>query len=266
MLSGITMGQYLPGRSPVHRMDPRAKLLAAALVVPAILLAGFWPAITAVTLWLAVVSGLSGLRPGVYWRSMKPLWVLLLLSFTMQAFFTPGEPLVHLGWINISEPGLVQGALLLWRLGILLVVASVITFTTTPLQLTNGLEWLLSPLIRLRVPVRELAMIMNLALRFVPTLFDEARLLLMAQQSRGADFTHGSIRERVRGLVPFMVPLLTNIFRRADDLALAMELRCYQVGAPRSRLTELRFVAGDYAAIAATAMLLVFVWGTRLMW
>jgi len=253
------MGQYLPGRSPVHQMDPRAKLIAAALAVPAVLFSGYWPAITAVTLWLVLVSWLCGLRPGVYWRSMKPLWVLLLLSFIMQAFFTPGEPLVHIGWINISEPGLIQGALLLWRLGILLVVASIITFTTTPLQLTNALEWLLSPLMRLRVPVRELAMIMNLALRFVPTLFDEARLLLMAQQSRGADFTHGGIRERVRGLIPFMVPLLTNIFRRADELALAMELRCYQVGSPRSRMKELRFVATDYVAIAVTAMLLTLV-------
>ncbi len=259
MLSGITMGQYLPGISPVHRMDPRAKLVAAALAVPAVLYSGSWPTIVAVTAWLAAVAWLAGLRPGIYWRSMRPLWILLLLSFVIQAFFTPGEPLISIGSVDISGSGLLQGALLLWRLGILLVLASVITFTTTPLQLTGALEWILSPLTRLRVPVREMVMIMNMALRFVPTLFDEARLLLMAQQSRGADFTSGGVRERVRGLAPFMVPLLTNIFRRADELALAMELRCYQVGAPRSRMNELRFAAADYTAVAVTAALLALV-------
>lgn len=259
MLSGITMGQYLPGRSPVHRMDPRAKLAAAALAVPAVLYSGSWLTIAAVTAWFVAVAGFSGLRPGVYWRSMKALWILLLLSFVIQLLFTPGEPLASIGQVDISRSGLLQGALLLWRLGILLVLASVITFTTTPLQLTGALEWLLSPLIRLKVPVREMAMIINMALRFVPTLFDEARLLLMAQQSRGADFTSGGIRERVRGLAPFMVPLLTNIFRRADELALAMELRCYQVGAPRSRMSELRFAAADYAAVAVTVLLLALV-------
>lgn len=250
------MGQYLPGRSPVHRLDPRAKLGTAALAVPAVLLAGSWHAVLVLTAWLAAAVVSSGLRPGVYWRSMKPLWVLLLLSFTMQALFTPGEPLVYIKWISISEAGLVQGAWLLWRMGILMLLASVITFTTTPLQLTAALEWLLAPLARLRVPVREMAMIMNLALRFIPTLFEEARLLLMAQQSRGADFTRGGIKERVRGLVPFVVPLMTNIFRRADEMAQAMELRCYRVGAARSRMTELRFRTADYLAVSLTAILL----------
>lgn len=258
-MKDITMGQYLPGRSAVHGLDPRAKLLCAALAVAAVLLAGDRPAVVSVTLWVVAVLLLAGLSPRVYWRSLKPLWVLLLLSFALQAMFVPGQPLVSLPWFNITREGLVQGAWLLWRLGLLMLLASVLTFTTTPLRLTAALEWLLTPLAGLKLPVRELAMIMNLALRLVPTLFDEAALLLMAQRSRGADFTRGGIRERVRGLVPFMVPLVTNIFRRADELALAMELRCYRVGAPRSRMTELRFKAADLLAVSATAALLLLV-------
>ena len=263
MLNGISMGQYLPGPSPVHGLDPRTKLAVAALAVPAVLLSNSWPAVLAVTLWVALGVGFSGVGPGVYWRSLKPLWLLLLLSFLLQALLTPGEPLVYIKWVKISQAGLVQGGWLFWRLGLLLLLATTITFTTSPLRLTNALEWLLAPLARLKVPVREIAMIINLALRFVPTMFDEARLLLAALQSRGGDFTRGNVRERVRGLVPFMVPLLANIFRRADELALAMELRCYRVGAARSRMNELRLRTLDYAVIAAAFFLLtlVLIWG-----
>jgi len=212
-----------------------------------------------VTLWALLAVVLSGIRPRVYWYSLKPLWLLLLISFVLQVFFTPGETLFTAGIIKISREGLVLSAWLLWRISILLLVAAVLTFTTTPLQLTAALEWLLSPLRRVRVPVQELAMMINLAMRFVPTLFDEARLLLLAQRSRGADFTSGSIKERVSRLVPFLVPLLTNIFSRADELALAMEIRCYQVGANRSRMHILRFKLVDYAALVISLTILAMV-------
>ncbi len=251
------MGQYLPGRSPVHGLDPRAKLAAAAMAVPAALLASGWPGVLAVTLLAAAATVLSGIKPGVYWQSLKPLWLLLIASFCLQALFTPGRPLVAAGFVVVSVPGLMAGAWTAWRLGMLFLLAAVVTFTTTPLRLTAALEWTLAPLARAGVPVRELAMTINLALRFVPTLFDEARLLLMAQRSRGGGFTRGRPVDRARALVPFLVPLLINIFRRADELALAMEIRCYKAGAERSRMAVLRFTAADYAAVLASLLVLV---------
>ncbi|MBF7083477.1 energy-coupling factor transporter transmembrane protein EcfT [Desulfallas sp. Bu1-1] len=249
MLNGIAMGQYLPAGSPVHRMDPRAKLIVAALATPAVLVAADPPSVVAVSAWVLLGAGLSGIRPLIYWRSLKIIWLLLLISFLVQVLFTPGDTLAAAGFLRVSRQGLVEGGWMLWRLTLLLVLASALSFTTTPLQLTAALEWILAPLTRLGLPVRELAMTVNLALRFVPTLFDEAQLLLMAQRSRGADFTRGGIRERVRGLIPFLVPLLANIFRRADELALAMEIRCYRVGAARSRMIVLRFSIVDYVAV-----------------
>jgi len=253
------MGQYLPAGSLVHRLDPRVKLICTAALLPAALMTANMINLATVTLWALLAVVLSGIRPRVYWYSLKPLWLLLLISFVLQVFFTPGETLFTAGIIKISREGLVLSAWLLWRISILLLVAAVLTFTTTPLQLTAALEWLLSPLRRVRVPVQELAMMINLAMRFVPTLFDEARLLLLAQRSRGADFTSGSIKERVSRLVPFLVPLLTNIFSRADELALAMEIRCYQVGANRSRMHILRFKLVDYAALVISLTILAMV-------
>ncbi len=259
MMNNISMGQYLPAGSPVHRLDPRSKLICTALVVPAVLITFNPLGLTLVSLWTLLVVLLSGIKPGVYWQSLKPLWVLLLISFVLQVFFTPGNVLLTVGFIKISREGLLLSGWLLWRISVLLLAASVLTFTTTPLQLTMALEWLLSPLRRLRIPVQELAMMINLALRFVPTLFDEARMLLLAQRSRGADFNSGSIKERVSRLTPFMVPLLTNIFSRAEELALAMEIRCYQVGAARSRLHVMRFRVADYAALSLNTAILAAV-------
>jgi energy-coupling factor transport system permease protein len=240
--------------------------MCVAMAVPAVLMTFNLCALALVSLWTLAVTAMSGIKPGIYWRSLKPLWVLLLISFVLQVFFTPGEPLITAGFVKISRAGIEQSGWLLWRISVLLLVAAVLTFTTTPLQLTAALEWLLMPLHRLRVPVRELAMMINIALRFVPTLFDEARLLLLAQRSRGADFTSGGIKERVSRLAPFMVPLLTNIFNRADELALAMEIRCYQVGANRSRMHVLRFRAADYAALlVSTVVLLAAVVATRVL-
>jgi len=258
-LSGITMGQYLPGQSLMHRLDPRAKLTCAALALPAVFLADNPAAMGLLSVWTVLVLVVSRIRPGVYWRSLRALWLLLLVSFIIQVLFTPGEPLFSYGFVKISGEGLANSGWLLWRLALLMLVAAALTFTTTPLQLASALEWLLAPLARVKVPVRELAMVVNLALRLVPTLFDEARYLLMAQRSRGADFTRGSVRERAQRLVPFMVPLLINIFNRADELALAMELRGYRVGAVRSRMHELRFGAADYVAMLVCALILAFI-------
>ncbi|AGK99974.1 energy-coupling factor transporter transmembrane component T family protein [Desulfoscipio gibsoniae] len=264
-MNGFSMGQYLPASSPVHRLDPRTKLICAALVVPAVIITFNLLALALVSLWTLLAAALSGIKPGVYWRSLKPLWVLLLISFVLQVFFTPGDPLIAAGFVEISRQGLLLSGWLLWRISVLLLVAAALTFTTTPLQLTAALEWLLSPLRRVRIPVGELAMMINLALRFVPTLFDEARHLMLAQRSRGADFTSGSIKERVSKLAPFIIPLLTSIFSRADELALAMEIRCYQVGATRSRMHVLRFGPADYAAMLLSMVILTVVVAMRML-
>lgn len=258
-MSGITMGQYLPGQSLMHRLDPRAKLTCAALALPAVFLSDDPVAVGLLSAWTVLVLVVSRIGPGVYWRSLRALWLLLLAGFIIQVLFTPGDPLFSYGFITITGEGLASSGRLLWRLAVLVLVAAALTFTTTPLQLASALEWLLAPLARVKVPVRELAMVVNLALRMVPTLFDEARYLLMAQRSRGADFTRGSVRERAQRLVPFMVPLLINIFNRADELALAMEIRGYRVGAVRSRMHELRFGAADYVAMLVCALILAFI-------
>lgn len=256
MINGISMGQYLPAQSIVHRLDPRTKLICAALAVPAVIMTiSLWPLIL-ITLWVILAALISGIRPGVYWQSLKPLWFILIISFTLQLFFTPGETLFSFGFITVSREGLINSGWTLWRIAILIIIAAVVTFTTTPLQLTHALEWLLAPLIRVRVPVRELTMMISLALRFIPTLFDEARHLLMAQRSRGVNFTTGSVKDRAMRLIPFMVPLLVNIFRRADELALAMEIRGYRVGAVRSRMNTLKFSFNDYMAFILSAFIL----------
>ncbi|SFG95526.1 energy-coupling factor transport system permease protein [Desulfotomaculum arcticum] len=258
MLNSITMGQYLPVDSPVHKMDPRAKLLVTALTAISVLAAASWPSLLAVSLWIGLVLAAARIKLGLYWQIYKPLWLLLLISLMLQSVFTPGEPIQLIGRLYLSKTGLAAGGRMLWQMAGLLLVAAVLTFSTTPIQLSTALERLLLPLSKLRVPVREFAMAINLALRFVPTLFDEARLLIAAQRARGADFTSGGIRQRVRGLIPFMIPLLTNIFRRADELAVAMEIRCYRTGAERSSITELKLKLPDYLAMSI-AMIILFI-------
>ena len=259
MLHSITMGQYLPVNSPVHKMDPRAKLLITAITAFMIINATGWLGILTVTIWIGLIVAAARIRMVLYWQIYKPLWLLLIISFILQVFLTPGQHLLLLRYLSISKQGLVVGASLLWQMACMLLVAAVLTFSTTPIQLSTALERLLLPLAKLRVPVREFAMAINLALRFVPTLFDEARLLIAAQRSRGADFTRGGVKQRARGLIPFLVPLLANIFRRADELAVAMEIRCYHSGVKRSSINLLKFKLTDYLAILASLILLLII-------
>ncbi|WP_027365202.1 energy-coupling factor transporter transmembrane component T family protein [Desulfotruncus alcoholivorax] len=257
MLNSVTMGQYLPVNSPVHKMDPRAKLMVTVLTAVTVLVATNWMGILTVSLWIGLVLAATRIRLVLYWQIYKPLWLLLITSFVFQVVFTPGEPLLLLGLLSLSKTGLVAGGRMLWQMICLLLVAAVLTFSTTPIQLSTALERLLLPLGKLKIPVREFAMAINLALRFVPTLFDESRFLIAAQRSRGADFTRGGVRQRAKGLIPFLIPLLTNIFRRADELAVAMEIRCYRAGAERSTINELKFKLPDYLAVLANLIILI---------
>lgn len=258
MINSVSMGQYLPVDSPVHKLDPRAKLLATAVTAFSVLSATGWVSFLTVLIWIGLILVLTRIKLVLYWRVYKPLWLLLSIGFMLQIIFTPGESIPVIGGLALSKAGLAAGGRMLGQMAGLLMVAAVLTFSTTPIQLAMALERLLLPLVKLKVPVREFAMAINIALRFVPTLFDEARLLISAQQSRGADFTRGGIRQRVRGLIPFLVPLLTNIFRRADEMSVAMEIRCYRSGAERTSITELNFNPPDYLAMI-TSIIVLFI-------
>jgi len=259
MNTNIALGQYLPSISWIHQLDPRAKLICTALAVIFLINAQSLVALVLASLWTLAALGLSGIRARIYWQSLKPLWILLMISFILQALFTSGEPLLSLGIIELTKEGLIISAWFFWRMSTLLLLAAELSFTTTPLQLTVALEWLLAPLRRVRVPVSELAMIINLALRFTPSLFDEAAMLLAAQRSRGVSFNEGSLRQRIKKLIPFIVPLLTNIFKRADELAFAMEIRCYQVDAKRTKMHTLCFATRDYVALIVSSAVLALV-------
>lgn len=265
MLEGITLGRYIPGRSIVHNLDPRAKIIAVMLLIMSILMAGEPILYFGLTLLIIVVLIMARIPLVAVWKSLRMLWLILLFVFVTQAFFTPGQVVSTMGPFTVTREGLVDGGTMLWRLVNLITVASLLTFTTTPIKLTAGLEYVLAPLSRLRVPVHDLAMMMTIALRFVPTLLEEAQLVIKAQQSRGAAFTRGSILRRAMSLVPILVPLFVGSFRRAEDLATAMEARCYRGGVNRSRMNELVTDRTDLAAVSLCTMVFLLSVGLRII-
>ncbi|MDQ7857574.1 MAG: energy-coupling factor transporter transmembrane protein EcfT [Armatimonadota bacterium] len=251
----IALGQYLPRASALHRLDPRAKIVAA--VGWAVVLF-FVPAFAGLGLAAAGVMALLilGRIPlGYALRGLRPLVLLIALSAFLNAFFAPdgGPEVLRLGPLIATEGGLRNAAFVGLRLVLLVALASLLTFTTSPVELTDGLERLLRPLRRVGVPAHELAMMMTIALRFIPTLLEETDRIMKAQIARGADFDSGGMVRRLRALIPLLVPLLVSAFRRSEDLALAMEARCYRGGAGRTRMHELRWRAADLAALAVAA-------------
>jgi energy-coupling factor transport system permease protein len=257
-----TIAQYYPGRSPVHRIDPRVKVVAVAILAVALFVRDSFAALT-VFAALAVVGLAVSRVPLVWvWRSLRPLLWLIVLTFVLQAFFGPGDSLFHYGFLHVSRAGTVQAVYLSLRLIVLVVIGSLLTFTTPAIALTDALAWLGRPLRRVRVPTEELALMTTIALRFIPTLVQEADTIMRAQRARGADFSHGGPVTRVRALLPVLVPLFIVSFRRADDLALAMEARCYVPGVVRTRLHPMRARPADalvlllVAVVVALAMVL----------
>lgn len=263
MLSGITFGQYIPGNSLLHRLDPRTKVMVVLGAAMCVLAASNWQGfVLAVGLTLAAMA-LSGMPAGIFLGGLRSLWVLLAITFLIQVLLTPGEFLIGYGPVRISREGLDAGGQIFIRLALLILIASLLTLTTSPINLTAGLESLLSPLRRLGVPARELAMMMTIALRFVPTLLQEAEVLIKAQRSRGAGFSAGRPVSWARSLLPLFVPLFAGALRRAEDLATAMEARCYRGGANRTRLRGLKFAPPDYAAVGVTLVVLAGVVAVR---
>lgn len=255
MLSDITIGQFFPGDSLLHRLDPRTKVILLFFFLVAIFAASSvasYALLTGLTLALMLASRVP-LR--MMLRSVKPLWWIILFTFVIHLFSTPGKELATFWIFTVTLEGLVQGFLICLRLVLLILLSSLLTFTTSPLKLTDAMERLLSPLRRFGVPAHELAMMMTIALRFVPTLIEETDRIMKAQQSRGADFREGSIMKRLRALVPILVPLFLSAFRRADDLAMAMEARCYRGGEGRTQMKALQVTGIDYVACGASLVI-----------
>jgi energy-coupling factor transport system permease protein len=247
-----TIAQYYPGTSPIHRLDPRAKFVAVTAMAVALFVLDSFIGLAVFAVAATLAYGLSRVPVAWFWRAFRPLLWLVGLTFLAQLLFAPGDAFFSLGFLHLSWRGIELAAYLSLRLVVLVLIGSVLTLTTPPMALTDGLVWLGRPLRRLRVPTDELALIVTIALRFIPTLLAEFDTIMRAQRARGVDFRSGGLRQRVRNLQPVLVPLFVVSFRRADDLALAMEARCYRPGIARTRLHPLRAGRADAALLIAT--------------
>jgi len=256
LINDITLGQYYPADSFVHRLDPRSKLVASLLAMSAMLLSYEPLLIIMYIIILGAGIGSSRLPMGLVVRNLRPFIWLFLLTMFIHGFFTEGEPLINLPVFNaqVTMEGFEKGLLYSIRLALLIVFAALLTLTTSPIEMTDGLELLLSPAKKIRVPTHELTMMMTLAMRFIPTLLIEADKLKKAQMARGAVF-EGNIVQRVRSIIPLLLPLFISSFRRADELALAMDARCYAGGEGRTTYKILRFKSADYFIIFGAALL-----------
>ncbi|NQS76128.1 MAG: energy-coupling factor transporter transmembrane protein EcfT [Peptococcaceae bacterium] len=265
MLSGISMGQYIPGDSLLHRLDPRTKIIAVLAIAVSIIIFSNWQSFLLIALLTLVALFVSRLPLAVILGSLKSLWLLLLITFLLQAFLTPGTPVIAHGPLQVSQEGIIAATGIVLRLALLILIAFLPTLTTPPIRLTAGLESIMSPLQRVGVPAHELAMMMTLALRFIPTLLQEAEIVISAQRSRGAGFTTGSPVKWAKSLLPLFVPLFAGALRRADDLAMAMECRCYRGGANRTRMSVLKLNTEDYVVICVALASLAGVIALRLI-
>ena len=248
MLKNITIGQHFPGDSVIHKLDPRIKILSVFLFILSLFfIDSFYPYILVVLLIGAVVAT-SKVPVTFILRGLKPLIFLIALTFSINVFMTKGEVLFELGPLTATKEGLIQATFMALRLIFLVIGTSLLTLTTSPISLTDGIEKLLNPFRKIGVPAHELAMMMTIALRFIPTLLEETDKIMKAQMARGADFESGNIISRAKSLVPLLVPLFISAFRRADELAMAMEARCYRGGENRTRMKELKLEMRDLLA------------------
>ena len=260
MLKDITLGQYFPGTSVIHRLDPRTKLLGVILYIVALFLAKSWISYGVVLCFLIFAISVSKIPPKSIVSGMKPLVIILVFTGILNLFYSDGGVvLVKLWKLTITTEGLKRAVLMTSRILMLISGTFLLTYTTSPISLTDGLESLLGPLKKLHVPVHELSMMMCIALRFIPTLIEETDKIMSAQKARGADFESGSLTDRAKALIPILVPLFISAFRRADELATAMECRCYQGGEGRTKMKQLHYHREDFLSYCAGAVLLVAV-------
>ncbi|MDP2871941.1 MAG: energy-coupling factor transporter transmembrane component T [Bacillota bacterium] len=248
MLRTVAIGQYVVGNSLLHRLDPRSKILAVLFLMVTLFVAKGWLAYLVLAGLVVLAYLLAGISPRYMWRALRPVLFILFFTVTINLLWTRGEVVWRFWRLAVTREGLHMAATMSTRLILLVTSAALLTLTTSPIALTDGLEHLLAPGKRIGIPSHELALMLTIALRFIPTLVDEADKIMKAQMARGADFAHGGLVQRARSLLPLLVPLFVSSFRRADELATAMEARCYRGGEGRTRLRELRYSVLDAAA------------------
>ena len=258
MIKDITIGQYIPGESFVHKLDPRLKILISLLFIVDLFLVNNFNGYLFVLIFIVSTILIANLPFKYVYKGLKPIFAIILITAVLNIFMTTGEHLVfQFGFIKIYKEGLVTAAFMIVRLVFLIMGTSILTLTTSPIELTDGIENLLNPFKKIGVPAHELAMMMTIALRFIPTLMDETDKIMKAQMARGADFESGNLIKRAKSLIPILVPLFISSFRRADELAMAMESRCYKGGKGRTRMKELKVTKRDYFATLVFALLFV---------
>lgn len=259
MIRDITLGQYFPQESPIHRLDARIKIIGTFVyLISLFLVRSFWGFFAAAAC-LGLCIALSKVPLKFMLRGLKPLLFIIIFTFIINLFMTRGTVLWQLGFFKVTREGLYNAGFMAIRLILLIIGSSLLTLTTKPINLTDGVEKLFSPLRRFGVPAHEIAMMMTIALRFIPTLLEETDKIMKAQMARGADFESGNLIQRAKSLLPLLVPLFVNAFRIASDLAMAMEARCYRGGSQRTRMNEMRLRGRDAAAGMLLAVYLAFI-------
>ena len=254
MLKDITLGQFFPGDTLAHKLDPRTKLLVTVFYVVALFTAKSYIAYGVLILTLIVAVRISRVGAKALFKGLKPVLFIIAFTALLNLFYTPGTELCHFWIFRITIEGVRAAITMMLRITLLIMGTFLLTYTTSPIRLTDGLESLLGPLKKIKVPVHELAMMMSIALRFIPTLIEETDKIMSAQKARGADFETGSLMQRAKALIPILIPLFVSAFRRADELALAMECRCYRGGDGRTRLKQLRMHMVDFWGAAFVAL------------
>ena len=266
-LKDITLGQFFPGTTVIHRLDPRTKLLFTVAYIVALFLAksALSYALLAAVLVTAILVSKVGFK--AVFRGMKPIVFIVIITGVLNLFYTPGQgaPLVHFWVFSIYWEGIRTAFFMIFRIMMLITCTFLLTYTTSPIMLTDGLEILLGPLKKLHLPIHELAMMMSIALRFIPTLIEETDKIMSAQKARGAEFDTGNLIQKAKALVPLLVPLFISAFRRADELAVAMECRCYHGGEGRTRMRVFKFAARDHLTLVLSIVLCFAVWGINVL-
>ena len=261
MLKDITLGQYFPGDTVVHRLDPRTKLLLVIIYIVGLFNSVGWASYAFVILVTALSMAISKIKPRSALKGLKPLVIIIILTAVLNIFYTDGTPIVE-GWI-ITWEGIERAVMMSLRIILLIVGTFMLTYTTSPIALTDGLEIMMGPLKKIKIPVHEMSMMMSMALRFIPTLIEETDKIMSAQKARGADFESGNLLARAKAMIPILVPLFISAFRRADELATAMECRCYHGGEGRTRLKVLKFGALDVKCAVVLTLCLAVILSTR---
>ena len=248
MFKNLTIGQHYPIDSPIHDLDPRVKIIITFVYIISLFIINIFPAYILVVLFLTLAISVSKVPIKFVIKGLKPILIIIIITFFINLFLTPGEQIFKIFFLKITKEGIYQASFMAIRLVLLILGTSLLTLTTSPILLTDGIESLLNPFKKVGLPAHELAMMMTIALRFIPTLMEETEKIMKAQKARGADFESGNIINRAKNLVPLLVPLFISAFRRADELAMAMESRCYRGGENRTRMRQLVLRKGDYVA------------------